>query len=225
MSGTIYADFTCPASYLASLRVDRLMASGAPVPDWRAVAHRPRLPLAGLQLQTSARSTRAAAVARVRTLLEDGEDFPASVPGFLPHPSAPVAAYAEAYGAGVADLVRPLLFHAYWVDGKDIGDPEVLRKLLPPAFAEGRRTSDPVRDFGYAVTPLHSPLTTAAYRRVRQWQAEWLVLAGDVALTLTTGVDTLVGAAVLRRLSGTRIPRTADARGPRRGGASMAGQR
>ncbi|HET7326597.1 MAG TPA: hypothetical protein VFJ14_04845 [Nocardioidaceae bacterium] len=223
MSAIVYADFTCPACYLASLRVDGLIAAGGPVPDWRAVEHRPRLPRAGIHLQTSARNTRAAEVGTVRALLQGGETFPATVPRFLPHPAAAAAAYAEAYGAGVADLVRPLLFHAYWVDGKDIGDPEVLRRLLPPAFAQGRRTSDPIRDFGYAVTSQHGPITTQAYRRMRRWQEEWLELGGSVALTLATRLDTLVGPNALRQLaiSPSRRPRPATAPRPRSAGPTL----
>lgn len=201
MSAVVYADFGCPACYLASLRVDRLLAAGQPVPDWRAVEHRPRLPLIGLRLDASARILRNQELDTIRLLANPGQEkLPARAPDLLPHTTSAVAAYAEAYGAGVADLVRPLLFHAYWVDGKDIGDPEVLRRLLPAAFAQGSRTSDPIRDFGYAVTPQHGPITTAAYRRMREWQQDWLALGTPVALTLTTDDTTLTGAVALNNL-------------------------
>ena len=36
----IYADFSCPYSYLASLRVDQLLWSGAADIDWRAMTRR-----------------------------------------------------------------------------------------------------------------------------------------------------------------------------------------
>jgi len=142
----------------------------------------------------------------------------------LPHTGAAVAAYAEAFGAGIADLVRPLLFWAYWVEGRDIGDPEVLRRLLPAAFAQGSRTSDPIRDFGYAVTSQHGPITTAAYRRIRQWQQDWLALGTSVALTLTEDQTTSVGGAVLDHLRGSASSPRAFVADGRRGARILVGQ-
>lgn len=181
--------------------MDRLLAAGQAVPDWRAVEHRPRLPLTGLRLDPQARAVRdRELMATVQVLASPGEELPGRAPAVLPHTGAAVAAYAEAYGAGVADLVRPLLFRAYWVEGRNIGDPEVLRRLLPAAFAQGSRTSDPIRDFGYAVTSQHGPITTAAYRRIREWQQDWLALGTTVSLTLTTDEATVTGAAALSEL-------------------------
>lgn len=200
-SGTVYADFSCPACYLASLHQDRLVAAGLPAPDWRAVEHRPRLPVTGVRLDAGAQATRDRALDDIRALAWPGEALPAHAPGLLPHTGAAVAAYAEAYGAGVADLVRPLLFSALWIDGQDIGDPEVLRRLLPGAFRRGRRTSDPIRDFGYAVSSQRAPVTHLAYSLARRWQQDWLALGGAVALTYVDGRTTLTGERALARLT------------------------
>lgn len=200
MNDVLYADFSCPISYLASQRVDRLLTAGLPVPDWRAVEYRPRLPFPGLRLDGEARATRTSRLDEARLLLQPGDEMPAEAPGFLPHTASAVAAYAEAYEAGVADLVRPLLFRAYWADGLDIGDPEVLRRLLPGAFRQGRRTTDPVRDFGYAVTSQHAPVTVAAARRMRQWEQDWLATGAPVALTLVTHSMTLSDVSALQCL-------------------------
>lgn len=183
-TAVIYADFTCPTCYVASRRIDRLLAARLPVPDWRAVEHRPRTPFPGLRLGAVARATRDRELDGARRLLSGDEELPDGAPGLLPHTASAVAAYAEAYEAGVADLVRPLLFRAYWVQGMDIGDPEVLRRLLPGAFRQGRRTSDAIRDFGFAVNSQHAPITVAAGRRIRQWELDWLALGAPVALTL-----------------------------------------
>lgn len=209
MSAVVYADFSCPACYLASLRVDRLLAAGLPTPDWRAVEHRPRLPLTGLPLTTTVRTARDRALDRVRLLADPGESLPARAPDRLPHTGSAVAAYAEAYGVGAADLVRPLLFHAYWEEGRDIGDPEVLRRLLPSALARGSITGDPVRGFGYAVTSQHGPVTTAAYRRIRQWQQDWLALGAEVALTVATDTGVLTASAALDALRPSTAPEPA----------------
>jgi 2-hydroxychromene-2-carboxylate isomerase len=204
MSDVVYADFSCPTCYLASLRVDQLLAAGRPAPDWRAIEHKPQLPVTGIRLEASARATRDRELAELRALLRPGEQLPATSPSLLPHTGAAVAAYAEAYNAGVADLVRPLLFGAYWVEGMDIGDPEVLRRLLPAAFAQGRRTSDAIRDFGYAVTSQRGPITTDAYRRIRDWQQDWLALGAGIGLTLVADSITLGGSVALERLAEPR---------------------
>lgn len=179
----LYGDFTCPASYLASLRLDRRLAAGLPAPDWRAVEHRPSLPLNGVRLSGGARTTRTAEVGRVRALLREGEAFPVSVPALLPHSAAAALVYAEAYRIGVADIVRPTLFHAYWVDGRDIGEVGVLRDLLGEAV--GRRSTW---------------IQDRSVELASTWQEEWLGLGGSVALTWATRTRTLVGRPVLRRI-------------------------
>jgi hypothetical protein len=206
VNDVVYADFTCPACYLASLRVDRLLAAGRPVPDWRAVEHRPRLPVTGIRLDTSARATRDQELDRIRRQLRPDERLPEDAPSRLPHSGSAVAAYAEAYEAGVADLVRQLLFRAYWVDDQDIGDPEVLRRLLPDAFRQGTRTSDGTRGFGYAVTSQHGPVTIAAANRIQRWQRDWLALGSPVGLTLVTNSLTLAGENALEHLPTAAAP-------------------
>lgn len=208
MSGAIYADFTCPACLLASQRVDRMSGAGQPSPDWRAVEHRPRLPLTGLRLDPGAVAVRDRELSLIRKFAEAGEDLPPKAPGFLPHPAGANAAYAEAYCAGVADMVRQLLFRAYWFEARDISDPEVLRRLLPPAFARGRHISDPVHDFGYAVTPQRGPISTSAYRRLYEWQQDWLALGASVTFTLTDKDTTLTDTEALASL---RVPTPTEA--------------
>lgn len=218
----VYADFTCPACYLASLHHDRLLAAGLHAPDWRAVEHRPRLPWTGVRLDAVAQATRDRELDEIRALAWPGEALPPHAPRLLPHTGAAVAAYAEAYGAGVADLVRSLLFSAYWIDGQDIGDPEVLRRLLPGAFRRGRRTSDPIRDFGYAVSSQRAPVTHVAYSLVHRWQHDWLALGGAVALTYVEGGTTLTGEHALARLM---PPAPAESTTPADAGVALAGRR
>ena len=92
---------------------------------------------------------------------------------FVPNTQAAVAGYAEAYEAGVGDEVRRLLFRAYWADGADISDPEVLRRLLTAPLRRGASTAQPVARSGYAVTLAHGPVTSAAHRRIRAWDQGW----------------------------------------------------
>lgn len=111
---------------------------------------------------------------------------------------AAVSAYAEAYEAGVGADVRRLLFDAYWRHGLDIGNPEVLRKLVAGPILRGRSPSSPLRDYGYAVSVSGAPITTAAWRRMRHWQDAWARLSTDALPVLLvdhepvrTGVEAL----------------------------------
>ena len=52
----VYADFSCPYCYLASLRADQLLWSGAAEIDWRAVTH--AAPMTGAMTGTWPRSRR-----------------------------------------------------------------------------------------------------------------------------------------------------------------------
>ena len=44
---TIYGDFNCPFSALASVRADVLIAAGGYEVEWRAVQHDTAIPVAG----------------------------------------------------------------------------------------------------------------------------------------------------------------------------------
>ncbi len=47
MNLVVYGSFNCPYSLLASRRVDRLVASGTPDVEWRAVVHDPGVAASG----------------------------------------------------------------------------------------------------------------------------------------------------------------------------------
>lgn len=212
MDEVLYADFTSPIAYLASLRMDALAADGQPVPDWRPIALHPRLPRTRLPLAADGKGNQQRAVEAARALTDPREDFPASAPGFLPHPDGAISAYAEAYLAGVAPAVRRLLMHAYWVDHKDIGSPEVLRRLLAATLKSGHSRTDAVRNFGYAVSPARMPLSNLAFQLMRDWQQAWQALGTQPGLTMAVpGRPALVGAAVLDRLGAVHVLSTAEA--------------
>lgn len=200
-SMVLYADFTSAASYLASVKVDRLSADWRDMLSWRAVEYRPRLPIGGLRLTDTARGVRRLEFDAVEQLLDPAEEVAARIPDFLPNTQAAVAAYAEAFGLGIADRVRRLLFAAYWVDGRDIGRPEVLRDLLLGEFEQARASTDAPRLSGYVVSMAGGPVTSAAYRRVRDWQYAWLSLGSAVDLTLMTGDVVSSGRSALEALT------------------------
>lgn len=210
MALVVYADFTSPWAYLASRRVDALVAAGIEV-DWRAVESDPRLPVTGRRLDEHHSAELAAQVAAVTGLLLPGEQLPWVPPKVLCRTEAAVSGYAEAYGAGVGADVRRLLFQAYWLRGMDIGSPEVLRTLLAGPILRGYSQAWPLREHGYAVSVSGAPVTTEAWQRIRFWRAEWTALG--VATTLASmdgGGAVHVGAAALRMLEKELLAAHAD---------------
>jgi hypothetical protein len=196
----LYGDFSCPYSYLASRRIDALAAVGVHV-DWRAVEHDPHLLPTGRRLDQDDHLRLKRELSEVTDLLLPGELLPWELPGLIPNTEAAVVGYAEAYGAGVADDVRRLLFAAYWVDGADIGHPEVLRARLAGPILRGRSTSDPLRESGYAVSASRGPITTSAWLRIRAWRDGWTRLGTKAVPTLVENGRPVVGAGALHRLA------------------------
>lgn len=196
----VYADFGSVSCYLASLRADALTAAGVPV-DWRVVETDPRLPVGGRRLDQAEGEALRQELDKLEGLLLPGEQLPVSPPAFRPNTRAAVSGYAEAYAAGVGDDVRRLLFDAYWTRGADIGSAETLRRLLAGPILRGSSASLPLSEFGYAVSPSRGPITTASWRRIRDWSTQRAAL-GDrpLPLLMVDGWQPVSGETALRRL-------------------------
>ena len=179
----IYADFASAYCYLASLRVDRMMTAGHGPVDWRAVEHRPGLPRPGLQLSGTAQVIRGRELAAARCLLTHREEFEARNPRFLPNTRSTNAAYALARADGSGDEARRSLFHAYWVQGLHIGDPDVVQQLVPTAPDPSRSTRSHTRD----------------------WQTEWLNLGTCTDLAIVSAHHIECGQAALEQLAGNPL--------------------
>lgn len=178
----LYGDFSCPWSYLAHSRLLRLRATGRTF-ELRAVEHDP----------WRARPTQSAdqslaclteELDRVAALLLPGETLPLAPPRAVPHTRAAISGYAEAFGAGVAEIAAPRLFDAYWTHGTDLSSPAAVRSLLDDAVMAGISPSDPLRRWGHAVDVTGGPMTTTAWRLVRGWREEWSALEKEVVPVL-----------------------------------------
>jgi hypothetical protein len=199
MTIVVYADFTCPDCYLAARRADLLAAGSVPI-DFRAVEHRPDLPVSGFRLSAADQTAMIGRFHTLYGLLLPGEQLPWSLPPLIPKSEASVSAYAEAHGGPVDEDVRRLLFNLYWREGADIGNPNVLRTPLAGPILRSGSTVDPLRQFGYAVSIDRGPISTTAYRRIRAWRAEWQQLGSPSLPMLLVGGATLHGIEALRRL-------------------------
>lgn len=218
----LYADVTCPACYLASLRTDLLAAAGLDTPQWRLVEHRPSVWLTPVTPDAQTQAARERELTAVLATVRSGEPIapealPRRVPSRLPNTGAAVTAFAEAVNAGVGDVVRRLLFAAYWLDGLDIGSSGVLRALLlapvQHAVAERRAgrpswppspwsgASEVVPWTGNVVSVQGGAITAAGERLVRRWRQERSALQAPACLTLLAATGELAsGAAALEPL-------------------------
>ena len=197
----VYGDFGDPLCVLASQRLNALNSVGAGL-EWRPVEQHPDAPVMGCQFSSQASKDLDSAMSAVVGRLLPGEVLRWNRPGFAVHTQAAVSAFAEADGAGVGDDVRRLLFSGYWVHRANIGDPEVMRRLIPGAILRGHSPSDPLRRFGYAVSPSRGPITTGAYERIRHWQNERAELGVRGDLVLVEDGRISIGLDVLDRLAG-----------------------
>lgn len=179
---TILGDFNCPWSYLAFRRARVLAAAGIPV-DWHAVEHAPRRPgahddaasrFAGLHEEME----------EVLARLLPEEELPYDLAGFLPRTAAAVAAYAEGYAAHVAAPVARVLFESFWMHGIDVGDVNVLRTLLIDELRSGCSPSATVREWGVPVAVTGAPISTAAWRLIRDWAGQWREIGEHVVPVL-----------------------------------------
>jgi predicted DsbA family dithiol-disulfide isomerase len=124
---TIYGDFNCPFSALASARVDVLLAAGGYEIDWRAIQHDPAIPAAGEPVEGDTAAELAAEVATILDLSEHDVRLHLLVPPVRANTAASSAAFAAAVDD--ADRLRRRLFAAMWVEGRNLSDPTELDRL------------------------------------------------------------------------------------------------
>jgi DSBA-like thioredoxin domain len=206
---TIYGDFNCPYSCLASQRADLLYRAGIAAVDWRAVEHDRGLPVTGSRADGD-RAGWDRELAEVASLALPSEHVPAGPPTLISNTQAAVAAYAEAVSDGVADELRRRLFAAIWMQGLHLSSAPEARRLVagvmwPPEEITDRLASpdipsllsrDPelsriVRRSGGTIAPDGGPLTTAGWQRIRRWRQEWLALPSPV-IPAVIGPDQIV---------------------------------
>lgn len=121
----VYGSFSCPYCYLASTLVDQVPPDPTRVIEWRGVVHDP-VPKDGVAVMGELAATLEREVAEVARL--GGHDFEILRPARYPDTTIATATLSST-DPGDADRVRRALFRAYWVDGADIGDPDVVREL------------------------------------------------------------------------------------------------
>jgi predicted DsbA family dithiol-disulfide isomerase len=124
---TIYGDFNCPFSALASVRADALLAAHVSEIDWRAIQHDTAIPLAGEAVEGDTAAGLESEVLTIHELSEHDVHLQLLVPPVRSNTAAASAALAAA--GDDADRLRRRLFAAVWVEGRNIGDATELERL------------------------------------------------------------------------------------------------
>lgn len=192
MSLTIYAEFADPLGWIASLRADALILAGDDI-QWRAVIAQSRLTVVSTPPGEGERARQDEVTQWHTSAALPGEPREFPWPRAIPWAGPPVSAFAEAVGAGVSHGVRRLLFASYWRRGVDIGNPDVLRALLAVPILHGDSPWEALSDTGYAVAINGGPMTMDAWRRIRQWRADWEELGRPEVPAVVYGGRTLAG--------------------------------
>ena len=127
MTLTIYGDFNCPFSALASARADVLLARGSHQIEWRAIQHDTTIPLAGQPVGGDMAVELAAEITTILELSEHDLRLHLAVPPIRSNTALASAAFAAA--GDDADRLRGRLFAAVWAEGRNLGNPAELRRL------------------------------------------------------------------------------------------------
>lgn len=127
MTLTIYGDFNCPFSALASARADALMAGGDHQIEWRAVQHDMTIPAAGEPLDSETGTVLVEEIAAILKL--NGHDLRLHLAVPPVRSNTALASAALAAAGDDANRLRRRLFAAVWVEGRNVGDPVELRRL------------------------------------------------------------------------------------------------
>jgi 2-hydroxychromene-2-carboxylate isomerase len=150
---TIYGDFNCPFSALASVRADVLRAGDAYEIDWRAIQHDTAIPAAGEAVEGDTAAGLADEVATIADLSGHDVRLQLMVPPVRSNTAAACAAFAAAGDA--ADRFRRRLFAAVWAEGRNLGDPSELDRLgaVGRDYITARRWQDEFAALPRPITP------------------------------------------------------------------------
>jgi 2-hydroxychromene-2-carboxylate isomerase len=150
---TIYGDFNCPFSALASARADVLLAAGVHEIEWRAIQHDTTIPAAGEPVGGPGAAALAAEIATIVELSSHDQRLQLVVPPVRSNTDLACATFAAA--GDHANPLRGRLFAAVWAEGRNLGDPDELRRLAADGrdVAVARRWQDGYDALPRPVTP------------------------------------------------------------------------
>lgn len=172
----VYSDYTCPWCYIGTVRLDRLREEMSPEVElrvtWQPFEIHPEVPAEGMPVEALPYSEdqweRMMTNLR-RHATEEGIAIDARPKVSNTHRSLAAAEYVQAEESERFGAFHRALFRAYFSEGRDIGDPAVIREIaeecgvdveaMEAALAEGRyeeslkETSARARRLGITGTP------------------------------------------------------------------------
>jgi predicted DsbA family dithiol-disulfide isomerase len=148
----MYGDYVCPFTYIGDARLRRLAWEGRLDVRWRPFEIRPAVPPEGLPVRLAGFPPEewAATVAKVGEMAADME-LPLSVPDFLAnsHGALQVAEFARDLGREVFETVHGALFRAYFAEGRNLGDHDVLLAVAREAGLDVGAVESSLEDSRY----------------------------------------------------------------------------
>ena len=169
---TAYSDYVCPWCYIGLQRIERLEREFPVDVEWRPFELHPETPRGGADLRGRfGGSPGAAALARNIVTLAGESGLELRMPAIIANSHLALEAAEFARAAGGFGAYHRALFHAYFEDGRDIGDADVLCDLarscgvddagLLAALVDGRyaaeidRITAGAREDGVVSTPTY----------------------------------------------------------------------
>jgi predicted DsbA family dithiol-disulfide isomerase len=134
---TLFTDLNCPFCYATEQRLERLGVSDRIT--WRGVEHEPELPV---PMARDDAEIAAELVAEVASVQSRAPEVAIAVPPGKANtaPGLLAAAAALRTDADKGAAFRQAVYRAFWRDGKDVSDPQVLAELAQAVGLPAPRT-------------------------------------------------------------------------------------
>jgi predicted DsbA family dithiol-disulfide isomerase len=166
---TVFSDYICPFCYIGDLRLDRLREHFDLKINWMLLEIHPETPAAGMPVSDLGYSDdrwRLMMDNLVRLAAEEGVSLRQPAFSANSHQALLLAESAKQAGAEVFYALHRRLFEAYFVEGRNIGDPAVLRDLAAACGMPRERVEQAWTDSHYEDT-LRQNLAAAGRYGVR----------------------------------------------------------
>ena len=200
---TAYSDYVCPWCYIGLQRIEQLQQEFPVAVEWRPFQLHPETPKTGAQLTGRLGSPERARAYRDNILMlahESGLDMRMPPVVANSHLALEAAEFARDHGG--FDAFHRALFHAYFEEGRDLGDPEALCDIARGCGVDDQGLRQALADERY----------TARIDEVTRLAREDEVLSTPTfvfegGFRLTGAQDYAVFASVTGRLLARRAPR------------------
>jgi predicted DsbA family dithiol-disulfide isomerase len=148
-----HSDYVCPWCYIGHARIERLKREFAVSVEWRPFELHPEAPRSGGHLsgRLGSREGARAYMANLRTLAAES-DLPLRPPPLVAnsHRALEAAEFAREHGG--FDAFHAALFRAYFAEGRDIGEVDVLCDLARGAGVDDQGLRQSLADERYAAS-------------------------------------------------------------------------